>query len=75
MNKMFRIEIVGDLPDADPDLGAHAHVAAVRPVAELVKTLTDMGVLNLTKHIRVLKVKAPANTAKLAIVHKGPEAA
>ena len=59
---LFRIEISGEIPEGDHDMGPHAHVAASPAVAELVKLLTTAGLGNVTRHIRVVRQKAVVAT-------------
>lgn len=70
MRQSFRIEITGEIPDGDSDMGAHVHVAAVKPVLDLMQTLQDMGLRNVVKEIRLIRIKAPNATARLPPVAK-----
>ena len=75
MRQLFQILITGEIPEGDRDMGAHAHVAAVPSVAALVKTLGEMGMIHVEKHIRVIRQNKPATAVPTAKLREPTKAA
>lgn len=60
MNHVFRIEIVGTIPDANHDLGAEAVVATKAPSHAIVEALEKMGLTHVRQTRRVVREKVKA---------------
>ncbi len=65
MKNTVEIVILADIPDDQPDLGHEAVLATKEAVQGIVQALHKMGLVTARPTRRILRKKAPADTAVL----------